>query len=83
MSSSLNSKLHSLLSKLPEIANRSVQTHKHGAVLIKNGRPVAWGFNVVKGNKTWHAEGDAIRRYLLAYGERRYEKQQCILWGCK
>jgi hypothetical protein len=68
-----------MLSRLPELANKSIQNHRHGAILLKNGTPISWGFNVIRGNTTWHAEGDAIRRYLLSQGILNYEKQQSIL----
>lgn len=78
--SKLSTKLQNLLSCLPSHAERSIQNHKHGAILIKNGDPISWGFNVVRGNTTWHAEGDVIRRYLNTQGVLHYEKQPCILW---
>jgi hypothetical protein len=78
--SNLSKRLQNLLYRLPFEAEKSVQQHQHGAILIKNGAPISWGYNVVRGNKTWHAEGDVIRRYLITQGVMNYEKQQCILW---
>jgi len=79
--SNINARLQNMLSRLPALASKSIQNHRHGAILLKNGTPVSWGFNAIRGNKTWHAEGDAIRRYLLSQGILHYEKQQQVLWS--
>jgi hypothetical protein len=76
----MNSRLVSVANKLRNIACRSNMTQQHAAVLLKGSTPIVYGFNTIRGNDTYHAEHDVIRRYLLTIG-LPYEKQQCILHG--
>jgi hypothetical protein len=76
-----NSKLRGLFSRLSAYAAKSDMLSKHGAVLIKNGAPMAFSYNKIVGTKTMHAECDVIRRYLLSRGIRCFEKEACILRG--
>jgi len=69
-------KLSNILSKLPAYAMKSSICHQHGAVVIRNGSPIVYGFNEIKGNNTYHAEHDVIRRYLALYG---LKDKQCLL----
>lgn len=73
------SKFQNILKRLPQIASKSAVNHQHGAIVIRNGVPVAWGFNNIKGNRTYHAEHDVIRKYLSLRGIKGWEKGQCIL----
>lgn len=62
----LSSRMLNILDRLPYYADKSNINHQHGAVLIKNGSPIIWGFNSIKGNNTYHAEHEVINRYLLS-----------------
>lgn len=79
MLDSLNLRNQSILNKLPDIAKKSLAIHTHGSVLIKNGKPVAWGFNSVNGNTTIHAEPSAILNYLIRNGVISGKKEYYIL----
>lgn len=57
--------MHSLISNLAVCANKSNIMHKHAAVILKSGYPVLYAHNHIKGNSTFHAEHEAIRRYLI------------------
>jgi hypothetical protein len=72
-------------SGLSRYAVRSSIKNQHGALLLKNGRPMYYGFNEIKGNFTYHAEHDVLRRYLAANGIYDWEKERCLLRGeqCK
>ena len=56
-------KFQNILKKMPTVAMKSTINHKHSAVVLRNWVAIAWGFNSIKGNKTIHAEHDAIRNY--------------------
>lgn len=81
MSNSFN-RLRALMSKLSNIARKSEINHQHAAVIIRNGNPVAWGINSIKGNNTCHAECDAIRKYLLSSCKTGYAREhRSLLWN--
>lgn len=65
------------LNKALELAKRSTERHRHGAVLVKNGNVLSWGYNkmkshplvfgdnaedLIKNHSGVHAEVDAIRK---------------------
>ncbi len=75
------SKFYNILRKLPRHAIKSDINHQHGAVLVKNGSPIVWGFNSIKGEHTYHAEHDVIRKYLSLKGIKGWERGQCLLRG--
>jgi hypothetical protein len=75
----LSSKLSNICSRLPSHACKSVMNHRHSAVLIKNGNPVSFGFNTIKGERTYHAEHDVILKYLYQRGIKGRQKVQRIL----
>jgi hypothetical protein len=60
----MHHKFLNILATLPHIANKSQINHQHSAVIIKNGTPIIWGFNNIRGVNTYHAEHDVIRKYL-------------------
>jgi hypothetical protein len=68
-----------LIARLPLIASKSTQIHQHAAFVVKGGVPVAWGFNHISGNRTIHAEVDAIRRYLSGRSIKCREKGSYLL----
>ncbi len=70
------SKFLNVLATLPYVASKSQITHRHSAVIIKNGAPIIWGFNNIKGADTYHAEHDAIRKYL-AMKRILWNKRKC------
>lgn len=77
----MTDKFNNILRKLPKIASKSILNHQHAAVVIKNGSPVINGFNQIKGSKTYHAEHDAINRYLSLYGFKYYQRcKERVLW---
>lgn len=76
----MSNKFSSILRKLPQLATRSDCNHQHGAVVVKNGTPIAWGFNSIKGGRTYHAEHDVLRKYLALKGFKGWQRSQCILW---
>ena len=78
-----SARLTKLFSKLIDNAKKSDIMHQHSAVLMYNGAPVAWGFNRISGNKTHHAEHDAIRKFLLSRGMIGWVNQQRVLWGSR
>jgi pyrimidine deaminase RibD-like protein len=69
--------------KLQETAKKSSILHKHGAVVIKNGKALSWGFNSIVGLRPCHAEIDAIKKYLISKGMLGYVSSRRILWGPK
>ncbi len=74
-------KFAGLLRKLPLMALKSSIQHQHGAVIIKNGSPIIWGFNSIKGQKTYHAEHDVLRKFLNLKGFKGMGgNQPRILW---
>lgn len=73
------SRFQNILKRLPNLAMKSEFNHQHGAVVLRNGVPVAWGFNIIRGNRTCHAEFDAIRNYLNNNGIKGWEKGRYIL----
>ncbi len=72
----MSSKILNIIATLPRVAIRSLNVHQHGAVLIKNGRPVSYGFNSVQGDKFRHAEVDAIDRYLRSHNVNGYYEKE-------
>jgi len=74
-------KFQNILKKMPTVAMKSTINHKHSAVVLRNGVAIAWGFNSIKGNKTIHAEHDAIRNYLFFKGIKDNELNRYLL--CK
>ncbi len=74
------SKFAGILRRLPLMALKSDVNHQHGAVIIKNGSPIIWGFNSIKGEKTYHAEHDVLRKFLYLKGFKGWERDQRILW---
>jgi deoxycytidylate deaminase len=91
MASSRSIKFVNILARLPAFASKSTNQQHHCAVVIKNGVPVAFGINVIKGCEFLHAEVNAILNYLKQQGirslsikqARLYERpeKQCILHG--
>ena len=76
----MSSKFQNILARLPALAVKSLNTHQHGAVLLKNGVPVSFGFNAVSGINFRHAEVDAINRYLRQQClKRRFKEKSCLL----
>lgn len=76
--------LNNLLKRLPRLAQKSNINHQHAAVLMKGGSPVAWGFNVIKGSKTFHAETNVIQRFLMSRGFQSFGKSGYrVLWNSK
>jgi len=65
---SISNNIRRLLSKLADTANRSEINHRHGAVVMYGGAPVAWGFNSIIGAKTYHAEIAAVKKFLASRG---------------
>lgn len=70
-------KFDKFLPLLIEYACKSEVTHRHAAVLVYGGKAVSWGFNNISGNRTRHAEFDAIRKFLISREFGQYEK--CLL----
>ena len=56
----MNNKLQNIMDKMTVYANKSTITHQHAAVLLKNGKPIMWGYNKL----AIHAECDVIKQYL-------------------
>lgn len=77
--SSTSSKFQNILNRLPSYAMKSLNLHRHGAVVLKNGTPVSFGFNAVVGKQFRHAEVDSINRYIRQQGIKRFEKVKCLL----
>lgn len=74
--------VNNLLPGLAYYASQSpVKYFRHGAVLVKSGKPISYGFNKVSGGKTYHAEYSVIRSYLQKCGLVDYVNKYCILWG--
>jgi hypothetical protein len=71
-------KFANILGKLAEVASKSEIAHKHGAVIISAGSPIVWGYNSIKGTTTYHAECEALRRYLNLHGIY-WKQKQCLL----
>lgn len=76
MSFSLSSKIMNIVNKLPDYAIKSPLSQQHAAVLIKNGVPLAWSYNNIRGTKTYHAECDVVRRYCK---KTPRQEEYCIL----
>ena len=57
-----------ILNRLQDESVKSFNNHKHSAVIIYKGRPVAYGFNYLNGKTSCHAECSAIRRFLADRG---------------
>ncbi len=74
----LSNRLNNILAKLPSIADKSNISHQHGAVLIKNGIPVVWGYNKIQGLSTVHAECSVIKQFLLSKGIMPNIIRQCF-----
>jgi len=74
----MTKKILGILATMPIIANKSQINHQHSAVLLKNGTPVVWGFNNIKGITTYHAEHDVIRKYLAM----KCIREPCIKEPC-
>lgn len=55
-------KLLLILAKLQQYATKSNMMHRHSAVILKKGVPIIYGFNHLKGIKTFHAEHDVINK---------------------
>jgi len=73
-------RFNNIMARLPYFALKSLNLHQHGAVVLKNGTPVAFGFNSVSGVHFRHAEVDAINKYLRIHGIKGWEKpKSCIL----
>jgi hypothetical protein len=78
-----------LLTKLSKTAEKSIICHQHGAVLLKNGTPILWGYNNIVGNVTLHAECSVIRQFLRLKGikdikgikHKEEDSGQYILWN--
>lgn len=68
--SKLATKWQNIICRLPGLASKSQLTHQHSAVVIKSGKPVAYGVNQLSGGKTYHAEHSALIRYLAGYNVR-------------
>lgn len=63
-------KLHQLVTECLNLSQKSYMHFKHGAIIVRNGRPVAYGFNSDK----HHAEHSAIlnlSRLLCEKGGRK------------
>ena len=75
----MNTKLANVLATMPHIANKSQLNHQHSAVILKNGTPIIWGFNNIKGLRTYHAEHDAIRKYLAMKCIKSRSIEPCLL----
>lgn len=75
----MNNKFHSLLKGLSQHAIKSCLQHQHAAVILKGGTPVAWGFNSIKGIKTYHAEHAVINKYLSDRGLKVWCRERCFL----
>ena len=58
----------SLIEKLKCMALTSDIHSKHAAAILKNGVGVAFGINLIRGSCNYHAEYDAVRRYLYDHG---------------
>jgi hypothetical protein len=85
----MSSRIFNLLPKLCEFAEKSTICHRHGAVLLKNGTPITWSYNNIKGNNTLHAEHNVISQFLRIKGvevssyfeKRKAIKTRCVLWN--
>lgn len=76
------SRLHRILNKLARIAeNVPYMTHSHGAVLLKNGVPLAYGWNNIRGESTIHAERHVLEQYIrsTSYSFKEGLFEQCSL----
>lgn len=67
----------SVFNRMTDYAAKSDMMSKHGAVLLKNGVPMAFSYNKIVGTKTMHAECDVIRRYLMSHGVRKLQRGKC------
>ena len=77
-------KLDRFLPRMIGIAEQSLMSHQHGAMVIYNGSPAAWAFNTIKGGNTFHAEMEAIGQFLTNRGFGNFVRNvQCILYGSK
>lgn len=76
-----HSRYNQVADNMHEIASTSLITHKHAAVVMIKGRPMAYGVNSMRGARPYHAEADAIRSYLISRGLLGWVKQCRILWG--
>jgi len=67
------SRIRSILDVLAELAGKGdYLNHKHAAVVMAGGKPVAWGINKNSGIRNIHAEISAIYKYLSQCGKDRY-----------
>ncbi len=80
-------RINSLLDKLSLVAKKSNFCHQHGAVLLKNGVPIHWGYNQVIGGYVYHAEQSVLRAYLKSCGFKhgshllcKQEINKCFEW---
>lgn len=78
----MNIKLRNVVNRLPVHASKSSLLNQHGAVLVKNGAPLMYGYNKILGSVTMHAECDVIRRYLISRKIRYWEKEYRLLRRC-
>ena len=53
--------------KLISIANKSTIIHRHSSLLLKGGKPMAYGYNKIISNLSRHAELDVIVNFLSIY----------------
>lgn len=75
-------RLNKFLKWLPKLAVKSDINHQHAAVLMQGGSPVAWGFNTIKGAKTFHAEMSVIQRFMTSRGFQSFGKSGYrVLWN--
>ena len=70
--------LNNIIEKLSKLATKSVNVHKHAAVLIYNGKPIEWSINKIIGNKTYHAEYAVINKYLSTRRKRTIIRKKNI-----
>jgi hypothetical protein len=63
-------KFNRFISQLANFASMSSLHHKHAAVIVRNGKPIAFGINSIRGNDPCHAECAAITKYLSLSGSR-------------
>jgi hypothetical protein len=66
-----------------EKASTSNINHKHAAMILLNGSPMAYGINDMRGVTPYHAESSVIRSYLISCGMLGWVKTQRILWGTR
>jgi len=67
-------RINSIIPTLYNNALKSQLSHKHSALLIRNGKIVSYGINNIHGLDSYHAEINAIRNYLIKKGYIKYIK---------